>query len=128
MHSTITFKSSLNQSMNVTSKTARSSSATSPDRKEQSAPASPFSIQSPLRRTLYLLATTKGFIADHSKWLVDDASNFYTTKYEEALSYLSYEAAALRAQAIVHLDPSVTVTPLEVFCPPGQYPYGWLKE
>ena len=71
--------------------------------------------------------TEKGFIADHSKKLVDDNSGFYTHRYEDAIGYSSQEAAALRAKAIIGDEPSVTVVAVEFLCPPNQYPWGWLK-
>ena len=77
---------------------------------------------------MYLLATTQGFIADHSKKQVDDSTSFYTHRYEEALSYFSQDAAALRAQAIIDIEPSIEVKQIELYCDRGQYPYGWMEK
>jgi hypothetical protein len=110
------------------STTAGLSSATSPNRKAPSAPASPSSNSSPLRRTVYLLATTQGFIADHSKKQVDDSTSFYTHHYEEALSYFSQDAATLRAQSIIDIEPSIEVKAVELYCDPRHYPYGWMEK
>jgi hypothetical protein len=76
---------------------------------------------------LYLLATTQGFIADHSKKQVDDSTSFYTHRYEEALSYFSQDAATLRAQSIIDIEPSIEVKAVELYCDRGQYPYGWME-
>ena len=106
--------------------TALSPTATSGTQRAPSAPASPSLNHSPLRRTLFLLATEKGFIADHSKKLVDDSSSFYTTRYEEALSYVTQDAANLRAQSIIDIEPTITVAEIELLCPRDQYPSGWI--
>jgi len=107
--------------------TAASRSAPSPSGKGSFAAASPFLKDSPLRRTVFLLLTDQGFIADHSKKQVDDSTSLYTNRIEDALGYLDQDAAAMRAQAIADVDPSVSVTAVELFCDRGQYPYGWLE-
>ena len=106
--------------------TALSPTATSGTQKAPSVPASSSSNQSPLRRTIFLLATEKGFIADHSKKQVDDSTSFYTHRYEDALSYFSQDAANLRAQSIVDIEPTITVAAIELLCPRDQYPSGWV--
>ena len=121
MNSTTSTKNPTAQSLS----TAQSPTATSGTQKAPSGQPSPFSNQSPLRRTIYLLATDHGFIADHSRRLVDDASSFYTHRYQDALTYLSQEAASIRAKAISGVEPTVDVMALELSCPRDQYPYGW---
>ena len=106
--------------------TALSPTATSGTQRAPSAPASPSLNQSPLRRTIFLLATEKGFIADHSKKQVDDSTSFYTHRYEDALSYFSQDAANLRAQSIIDIEPTITVAAIELLCPRDQYPSGWV--
>ena len=59
---------------------------------------------------------------------MDDSSNFYTHRYEESLTYLSQDAAALRAQAIIDIEPTITVAAVELVCPRDQYPWGWVTE
>ena len=71
--------------------------------------------------------TEKGFIADHSLKQVDDSTSFYTTRYEEALTYCSQEAATIRAQAIADVEPTIDIAAIELLCPRSQYPYGWVK-
>jgi hypothetical protein len=124
MNSTTSTKNPTAQSLS----TALSPTATSDTQKAPSGQPSPFSNSSPLRRTVYLLATTQGFIADHSKKQVDDSTSFYTHHYEEALSYFSQDAAALRAQSIIDIEPSIEVKPIELYCDPRHYPYGWMEK
>ena len=126
MHSMTTLTNSPAASTLHTSRIAESSSAISPSKKAPSAPASPSLNQSPLRRTIFLLATEKGFIADHSKKQVDDSTSFYTHRYEDALSYFSQDAANLRAQSIIDIEPTIEVAAIELLCPRDQYPSGWV--
>ena len=86
-------------------------------------PASPSSNRL-IRQTLYLLATPAGWIADHSKKPASHQS-FYTDRYELALSFTCFEAATMRAKAILDIEPAVTITPLEVLRPACSYPLNW---
>lgn len=77
-----------------------------------------------LYRTRYLLATPAGWIADQSKTLPKHASP-YTLRHEQALSYATHEAATRRAKALQELEPEIEVMPIELFCNPALYPFGW---
>jgi hypothetical protein len=77
-----------------------------------------------IRVTRYLLATPKGWIADHSKKPPEQIS-FYTKSHDMALSYTTVQAAMARAQAIQDIEPDIQIMTLELTCDPGEYPFGW---
>jgi hypothetical protein len=91
--------------------------------KQHCAPASQ-SLNPSIRVTRYLLATPKGWIADHRKKSPEDPDP-YTKRYEEAVSYSTVQVAMERAQTIKELEPDVTIMTLELSCDPSTYPFGW---
>ena len=88
MPSKMNSTNSLQPSTRPTSMIAASSYAPSPNGKASSVAASASSKDLPLRRTIFLLMTDRGFIADHSKKQVDDSTSFYTNNVDEALGFL----------------------------------------
>ena len=91
--------------------------------KQPCAPASPFSSPS-IRVTRYLLATPKGWIADHTK-KPPELTSCYTQDHALALSYATVKAAMERAQALKDLEPDIQIMTLELTCDPTTYPFGW---
>jgi hypothetical protein len=86
-------------------------------------PVSPF-LSPSIRITRYLLATPKGWIADHSK-KPPEMTSFYTQDHAIALSYTTVQAAMSRAEAIKDLEPDIQIMTLELSCDPSNYPFGW---
>ena len=91
--------------------------------KQPCAPASP-SLNPSIRVTRYLLATPKGWIADHSK-KPPELISYYTQDHALALSYATVQAAMDRALAIKDLEPDIQIMTLELACDPTTYPFGW---
>ena len=78
-----------------------------------------------IRRTLYLLSTHQGYIANHS--LVSDDSSIYTHDREKALAFIDQDSAAVRALDIQDIEPTVDVVAVDLVCPKSQYPYLWME-
>ena len=91
--------------------------------KQPCAPASPSSNPS-IRVTRYLLATPKGWIADHTK-KPPELTSYYTQDHALALSYATVKAAMERAEALKDLEPDIQIMTLELTCDPTTYPFGW---
>lgn len=82
------------------------------------------SLNPSIKVTHYLLATPKGWIADHTKKPPETTSH-YTNDYQLALSYTTVRAAMERAKAIKDLEPDIQIMTLELTCDPASYPFGW---
>jgi len=82
------------------------------------------SLNPSIKVTRYLLATPKGWIADHSK-KPPEITSYYTQDYALALSYTTVQAAMERAKAITDIEPDIQVMTLEMTCDPSTYPFGW---
>jgi hypothetical protein len=82
------------------------------------------SLNPSIRITRYLLATPKGWIADHSK-KPPELISYYTRDYALALSYTTIQAAMSRAQSIKDIEPDIQIMTLELSCDPSTYPFGW---
>jgi hypothetical protein len=91
--------------------------------KQPCAPVSPY-LNPLIKVTRYLLATPKGWIADHKKKPPEETS-FYTNRQELALSYPTVQAAMQRAKAIKDLEPDIQIMTLELTCDPTTSPVGW---
>jgi hypothetical protein len=91
--------------------------------KQPCAPVSP-SLNPSIKVTRYLLATPKGWIADHTK-KPPELTSFYTQDHALALSYPTVQAAMQRAEAITDLEPDIQIMTLELTCDPSTNPFGW---
>ena len=89
-------------------KTAAISGATPPSRPIESAWHSDSS-KGPTR-TRYCLSSAEGLIKNHDSTLVDQNESVWTTQPSEALQFASLDAAALRAQRLLHLFPTLQVS------------------
>ena len=61
-------------------------------------------------RIRYCLSSAEGLIKNHDSRLVDQNESIWTTKPSEALQFASLDAAALRAQRLLHLFPMLQVS------------------
>lgn len=78
-----------------------------------------------VHRTLYLLSTSQGYIANNA--LVGDDSSIYTHEREKALTFIDHDSAAIRAIDIQDIEPTVDVVAIDLVCPKSQYPYLWME-
>ena len=86
---------------------------TSTELKPHSTTASPSYSNSTRRVRFLLLRTgTQLWLADNL--LIDDKSELYTVNPEQALQFMTVEAASERARHLLHLFPDLTVNPVEV--------------
>lgn len=62
--------------------------------------------------TQYLFKVDNGWLADHR--LIDESSELTTTDPYQALRFVDHNAAATRAQMILHLFPGLSIEEVKI--------------